>query len=175
MLGERRLQGSRQAVAPLELTGDDAYRHGPMDCLGCEVRGLESGADDDRGNDPVRNFLHEPPGKAAPRRETRRSEGSMDQFRVLRVRGELLEHVLQYLVIGHEVILRAQERETVQIHELAIPGLFVEVPRVAAETRTDHQNAADDWQAVRHNHSKLMVLYSVVVDRVFRSILRSGF
>src|SRR5262245_33576325 len=114
-----------------------------MDGRGCEVCRLEGGADEDCGDDVVGQLVHQAPGEAAARRKTRRGKWSVDQFRMLLVRCELLERVLQDLVIGHEEVLRAQEGEAVQVQELAIPSLFVKVPRITAETRTDNQDAAD--------------------------------
>src|SRR5262245_62860848 len=112
-----------------------------MDGRGCEVCRLEGGTDNDCGNDLVGNLFQQSPGEAAARRKARRGKWSVDQFRMLRVRRELLERVLQDLVIGHVEVLRAQEHEAVQVQELAIPSLFVKVPRITAQTRPDHQEA----------------------------------
>jgi hypothetical protein len=66
---------------------------------------------------------------------------------VLRVRGELLQgalHHLEGLGMRTEGPLRANEREAVQMHELAVPDLLVEVSRVGAGIRPDYQDPAHD-------------------------------
>src|SRR5262249_45354435 len=77
--------------------------------------------------------------------------GCADQFRMLGVLGELLEGVFHDFEVMQIEVLRAQEREAVQVHELLVPDLLMIVPRVAAGVWPDHQDAADDVQIFGHN------------------------
>ena len=94
---------------------------------------------------------------------------------MLRVCGQLLEGVLKHLVIIQVRIeaLRPQEREAVQVHELAVPDLLVVVSRVAAGVRRDQEDAADDRQLVGHHQTELVFPLGVIVGFVL-ALVRGG-